>query len=156
MKEIQSKREKLAKPISFGGVAVLLTSGFFVDLNKCYHPLSRLCIFLVNYLNVCRNYFWEKLDTSESKPFAQRIAQLHEESVHFTLLTWALKNRSVWENIFFRKVSVFFLGRLFLHAGYSTSNALFSVNLLYTITRYNCSVTFWALKGTWMMEVDKK
>lgn len=36
--------------MSFGGVAVLLTSSFLVGLNKCYHSLSRLCVFLVNYV----------------------------------------------------------------------------------------------------------
>lgn len=73
------------------------------------------------------------------------------------LLTWALKDRNVWENTFLGKASVFFPGGLFLCAGCSSSNALFSVSLLNTVSRYNCSVTLWALKWTWvMMEVDKK
>lgn len=73
------------------------------------------------------------------------------------LLTWALKDRNVWENTFLGKASVLFPGGLFLCAGCSSSNALFSVSLLNSVSRYKCSVTLWALKWTWvMMEVDKK
>lgn len=64
MEEILTKLEKLAKSISFTGVAVFFISSFFVVLNECYRSLSGQSIFPVNYLNAGRNYFMEKVDIS--------------------------------------------------------------------------------------------
>lgn len=41
----------------------------FVGLSQCYHCVTRQRFFLTNYLNVCRNYFREKLDASEISLF---------------------------------------------------------------------------------------